>query len=34
MNVVLGWDMNFSIWVSSVTVAIVCVAGRIAIGHF
>ena len=33
MKVVLGWDINFSIWVSSLTVAIYVVAGRIALGH-
>jgi len=27
MNVVLGWDMDISIWVSSVTVALTCFLG-------
>jgi hypothetical protein len=33
MKVVLGWDMNFSIIVSSLAVARVCGAGRPALGH-
>ena len=34
MKVVLGWDINFSIWVSSLTVATLCVSRRPALGHF
>ena len=33
MKVVLGWDIHFSIWVSSLTVARLCRAGRPALGH-
>ena len=33
MKVVLGWDINFSIWVSSLTVAIYVALGRPALGH-
>ena len=33
MKVVLGWDINFSIWVSSLTVAVYVAAGRPALGH-
>jgi len=33
MKVMLGWDIHVSIWVSSVTVALVCRAGRIAQRH-
>ena len=32
MKVVLGWDINFSIWVSSLTVARLCGAGWAAFG--
>ena len=32
MKVVLGWDIHFSIWVSSLTVAIYVGAGRAALG--
>ena len=32
MKVVLGWDINFSIWVSSITVAVYVGAGRPALG--
>src|SRR5450756_73787 len=31
MKVVLGWDINFSIWVSSITVAVyVCLGGLLS----
>ena len=33
MKVVLGWDINFSIWVSSITVAVYVGARRPALGH-
>ena len=33
MKVVLGWDLNFSIWVSSVTVAVYVCAGRAEVRH-
>ena len=32
MKVVLGWNINFSIWVSSLTVGDVCRARRVAFG--
>ena len=33
MKVVLGWDINFSIWVSSLTVAVYVVLGGLLLGH-
>ena len=32
MKVVLGWDLNFSIWVSSVTVAVYVALGGLKSG--
>ena len=34
MKVILGWNIHFSIWVSSLTVALYVMAGRVTFGDF